>query len=62
MDNDNILFFIICSALFLLILFIGLYWIDFYNDYKCSTTTDPSYWLKHNCVRYCKECKSDYNK
>lgn len=62
MDNDDILFFIICSALFILTFIIFLIGTNFYNDYKCSTTTDPNYWVEHNCIRYCKECKSDYNK
>lgn len=32
---------------------------DFYDDYKCSTTTDWEYWESHNCIRYCKECKNE---
>ena len=31
--------------------------LNFYDDYKCSITTDPQYWKDHNCIRYCKECK-----
>lgn len=26
--------------------------IDFYNDYKCSTTTDIRWFLDNNCMRY----------
>lgn len=44
-------------ALFILI-FIGIgilfliEFIDFYNDYKCSTTTDVNYYIDNNCRRF----------
>ena len=40
-----VIFIIIC-ALFVYII------IDFYNDYKCSTTTDIRWFLDNNCMRY----------
>ena len=40
-----VIFIIIC-ALFVYIM------IDFYNDYKCSTTTDIRWFLDNNCMRY----------
>ena len=40
------LFFIVLGILFL------LEFIDFYNDYKCSTTTDVSYYIDNNCRRF----------
>ena len=39
----NILMFIVLGILFL------LEFIDFYNDYKCGTTTDVSYYIDNNC-------------
>ena len=29
-----------------------LEFIDFYNDYKCSTTTDVTYYIDNNCRRF----------
>lgn len=26
--------------------------VDFYNDYKCSTTKDINWFMKNNCMRY----------
>ena len=26
--------------------------VDFYNDYKCSTTTDVNYYIDNNCRRF----------
>lgn len=49
---DNIL----CIVLFivfdilLLIFILGLK--DFKDDYDCSTTNDPEWYIKHNCQRY----------
>ena len=60
--NEKVIFVTTVLGVFLIMLGILFVLTDFYNDYKCSTTTDPSYWLKHNCIKYCKECKSDYNK
>ena len=41
-----ILMVIISGILFLIEL------IDFYNDYKCSTTTDVNYYIDNNCRRF----------
>ena len=51
----TILFSIVWIMIFVFIA--GL--IDFYNDYKCSTTTDIKWYNEHNCIRYCKECRND---
>jgi len=47
---------IIICIFILITIYIG---INFYNDYQCSTTTDPNYWVEHNCIKYCKECKNE---
>ena len=26
--------------------------VDFYNDYKCSTTNDINWFIDNNCMRY----------
>ena len=26
--------------------------VDFYNDYKCSTTKDINWFMENNCMRY----------
>lgn len=26
--------------------------VDFYNDYKCSTTEDINWFMENNCMRY----------
>lgn len=44
---------IIIIAFILFIFIIGYLFIDFYNDYKCSTR-DSEYFKKHNCERYAK--------
>ena len=41
----------ILMAIILGILFL-LEFIDFYNDYKCSTTTDVSYYFYITCRRF----------
>lgn len=41
-----ILMFIVLGILFLIELK------DFYDDYKCSTTTDVSYYIDNNCRRF----------
>lgn len=40
-------------ALMIFIMVITLY--DFYWDYQCSITTDPKYFIKHNCLHYSKD-------
>lgn len=37
----------------IVIIFSVYIFIDFYNDYKCSTR-DEKYFNEHNCVRYLK--------
>lgn len=38
----------------IIVIVIGVYiFIDFYNDYKCSTSNEK-YFNEHNCVRYLK--------
>lgn len=29
--------------------------VDFYNDYKCSTTSDIKWYYENNCMRYWKD-------
>ena len=41
-----ILMFIVLGILFLIELK------DFYDDYKCSTTTDVGYYIDNNCRRF----------
>ena len=39
----------------LIAILIGLFiyvMIDFKNDYDCSTTYDPEWYIEHNCMRY----------
>ena len=55
--NEKIIFVITIIGTLLIILGIGFALLDFYSDYKCSTTTDIQYWNSHNCIKYCKECK-----
>ena len=43
----------ISAILFIVfIILLIIIFIDFRNDYKCSTTNDPDYFIKHNCIRY----------
>jgi len=58
---ESVLIILICSLCLFILGFIALM-IDFYNDYQCSTTNDIKYWKTHNCIKYCKECKDEYNK
>ena len=47
---------IISSLLMLIFIGIGILFLlelkEFYNDYKCSTTTDASYYIDNNCRRF----------
>lgn len=53
---------VLMCVLCIIMLIFGAVMIDFFNDYQCSTTTDIKYWKTHNCIKYCKECKDEYNK
>ena len=47
---------IIITLFILMIIVLGILllieFIDFYNDYKCSTTTDVNYYINNNCRRF----------
>lgn len=47
---------IIIVLLILIFIGIGILFIielkEFYNDYKCSTTTDFTYYIDNNCRRF----------
>lgn len=46
---------IIAVILLFILLACGIYeMIDFYNDYKCTTTTDIDWFINNNCMRYYK--------
>lgn len=50
------LFDIIIALLILIFIGIGILFLlelkEFYNDYKCSTTTDVNYYIDNNCRRF----------
>ena len=49
--NKTAIVLILISILMILIgISYSLY--DFYNDYKCSTTTDINWFIENNCMRY----------
>lgn len=50
-DKIVIIFFVFITICIAISVFI---FIDFYNDYKCSTR-DEKYFNEHNCVRYLNE-------
>lgn len=47
---------IVIALFILMVIILGILFlieiIDFYNDYKCSTTTDVSYYIDNNCRRF----------
>lgn len=47
---------IIIALLILIFIGIGILFLfeikEFYNDYKCSTTTDITYYIDNNCRRF----------
>ena len=47
---------IICALLILIFIGIGILFLlelkEFYNDWKCSTTTDVTYYNDNNCRRF----------
>lgn len=46
----------ILLVLLAVVLLISAIWVyilvDFYNDWKCSTTTDIKWFIENNCQRY----------
>lgn len=62
MDSEEIFEMILYGLAIIICIFILIMivvGINFYNDYQCSTTTDPQYWESHNCIKYCKECRDE---
>ena len=57
MNKENF-FDIIDTLLILVFVGIGILFVyelnEFYEDYKCSTTTDFEYFKKNNCIRFVK--------
>lgn len=51
----NFLMVVIIILLFLLFYLM----IDFYNDYKCSTTTDIKWFNENNCIKYFNNKKGE---
>lgn len=47
---------IIITLFILMIIVLGILFLielkDFYDDYKCSTTTDVNYYIDNNCRRF----------
>ena len=41
-DNENV----IAADIMIFVI------VDFKNDYDCSTTNDPNWYIEHNCQRY----------
>lgn len=57
MEKSN-LYYTLIALLCLLMVGIGILFVielkEFYEDYKCSTTTDIKYYIKNNCIRFYK--------
>lgn len=57
MEKSN-LYYALIALLCLLMVGIGILFVielkEFYEDYKCSTTTDFEYFKKNNCIRFYK--------
>ena len=51
-ENLSISFVLAVIGVGLLILGVIFLLLDFYNDYKCSTSTDINYYNEHNCIKY----------
>ena len=47
---------IVIALFILMVIILGilflLEFIDFYNDYKCSTSQDINWFMENNCMRY----------
>ena len=47
---------IVIALFILMVIILGILFlieiIDFYNDYKCSITTDVNYYIVNNCRRF----------
>lgn len=57
MEKSN-LYYTLIALLCLLMVGIGILFVieikEFYEDWKCSTTTDIEYFEKNNCIRFVK--------
>ena len=55
MDSSTRIVFV-CIVIGILLILIGFIFgiIDFHKDYQCSTTTDPKWFIEHDCMRYVK--------
>ena len=57
MEKSN-LYYTLIALLCLLMVGIGILFVniinEFYDDWKCSTTTDFEYFKKNNCIRFVK--------
>lgn len=49
---DNILVIIACSVVAIFFIIMIFVIVDFKNDYDCSTTNNPNWYIEHNCQRY----------
>lgn len=49
---ENIILTILFILFILFMIFVVYEIKDFYDDYKCSTTTDNDYYIKNKCERY----------
>lgn len=45
---------IVLAVIGILMVILGIIYgiVDFYNDYKCSTTKDINWFMENNCMRY----------
>ena len=47
---------IVIALFILMVIVLGILFLlelkDFYDDYKCSTTTDVNYYIDNNCRRF----------
>lgn len=56
--KECILSFLMIIVIILLFLLLRLM-TDFYNDYKCSTTTDIKWFNENNCIKYFNNKKGE---
>jgi len=52
MEDDTIFILIGCAIASIFFIAMIFMIVDFKNDYDCSTTTDMSWYIEHNCKRY----------
>lgn len=55
MKKNNIILIIV--GIIIIIIAIVYQIIDFYNDYKCSTSQDINWFMENNCMRYVERWK-----